>query len=156
MKALILVGGYGTRLRPLTLSVPKPLINFCNRSIVEYQIASFKKVGVKHLILAVAYQPEALMEALRDLEKKYALKISCSKEDDPLGTAGPVRLAEKLLRDEDAEKSSPQPSAGGRRFLDIKTDTDCFFVCNSDIICSFPLEEMWKFHKKTGAEATIL
>lgn len=44
MKALILVGGYGTRLRPLTLSVPKPLINFCNRSIVEYQVASFKRV----------------------------------------------------------------------------------------------------------------
>ncbi|CDJ39282.1 mannose-1-phosphate guanylyltransferase, putative, partial [Eimeria tenella] len=70
MKALILVGGYGTRLRPLTLSVPKPLIQFCNRSIIEYQIASFKRAGVKHLILAVAYQSQALMEALQELEAK--------------------------------------------------------------------------------------
>ncbi|KAL8447742.1 hypothetical protein Emag_004203 [Eimeria magna] len=180
MKALILVGGYGTRLRPLTLSVPKPLINFCNRSIVEYQVASFKRAGVDHLILAVAYQPDALIEALRGLESKYSLRISCSKEDEPLGTAGPIRLAKPLLLAEiepplpaaaaasAAASAAPQGSApaaaatpataaaAGGGAESISEEKDCFFVCNSDVICSFPLEAMWAFHKQKGAEATIL
>lgn len=184
MKALILVGGYGTRLRPLTLSVPKPLINFCNKSIVEYQVASFKRAGVEHLILAVAYQPEALMEALRALESKYCLTISCSKEDEPLGTAGPIRLAKDLLvgaTNEAAAKTAAEGAAAKTAALReaaklgpptkpgstlpiattslprfIAQERDCFFVCNSDIICSFPFEAMWSFHKCIGAEATIL
>ncbi|KAL8435580.1 hypothetical protein Efla_004823 [Eimeria flavescens] len=160
MKALILVGGYGTRLRPLTLSVPKPLINFCNRSIVEYQVASFKRAGVDHLILAVAHQPDALMEALEGLETKYGLKISCSKEDEPLGTGGPIRLAKSLLLEDDdpapAAAAAKEGGGGGGIARSIAEETECFFVCNSDVICSFPLEAMWAFHKQTAAEATIL
>lgn len=65
MKCLILVGGYGTRLRPLTLTLPKPLIPFCNKSIVEHQIAAAAKAGVDHVILAVGYQPNDMQDALR-------------------------------------------------------------------------------------------
>eukprot|EP00918_Siedleckia_nematoides_P086415 GHVU01190186.1.p1 GENE.GHVU01190186.1~~GHVU01190186.1.p1 ORF type:complete len:165 (+),score=20.21 GHVU01190186.1:345-839(+) len=86
MKALILVGGYGTRLRPLTLSVPKPLIEFCNKSITEHQIESLVSAGVNHIILAVAYLPDTMNEALTALEQKYQIKISCSIEETPLGT----------------------------------------------------------------------
>eukprot|EP00922_Rhytidocystis_sp_ex-Travisia-forbesii_P056830 GHVS01084064.1.p1 GENE.GHVS01084064.1~~GHVS01084064.1.p1 ORF type:complete len:376 (-),score=41.21 GHVS01084064.1:549-1676(-) len=138
MKALILVGGYGTRLRPLTLSVPKPLIDFCNKSIVEHQIAALVKSGVNHVILAVAYQPAAMLSALQRLEKKFGITITCSREEEPLGTAGPIALAREIL-------------------LDAKDDTcDSFFVCNSDVICDFPYTEMLKNHDITGAEATIL
>ena len=85
MKALILVGGYGTRLRPLTLSVPKPLVSFCNKSIIEHQIAAAVQAGVDHVILAVGYQPKEMMESLGELEQRYKIKITCSIEDEPLG-----------------------------------------------------------------------
>ncbi|EPR62968.1 GDP-D-mannose pyrophosphorylase [Toxoplasma gondii GAB2-2007-GAL-DOM2] len=191
MKALVLVGGYGTRLRPLTLSVPKPLINFCNKSIVEYQIHSLKKAGVDHVILAVAYQPSTLMDALSALEQKYSLAITCSREDEPLGTAGPIRLAKDLLLSPSpALASSPDGNGGGAAAVvrerpaprdrescqevsaesaaahgDAGNDQadarggdaeDCFFVCNSDVICPFPFKEMLAFHKAKGAEGTIL
>ncbi|XP_055388431.1 mannose-1-phosphate guanyltransferase beta-like [Condylostylus longicornis] len=138
MKALILVGGYGTRLRPLTLSVPKPLIHFCNKSIVEHQISALVKAGVDHVILAVAYQPQAMMEALGELERKFRIRISCSREEEPLGTAGPIRLAKDLLTDDQDDSDDP------------------FFVCNSDVICDFPLPEMLAFHRERRAEGTIL
>ncbi|PHJ23969.1 gdp-d-mannose pyrophosphorylase [Cystoisospora suis] len=201
MKALVLVGGYGTRLRPLTLSVPKPLINFCNKSIVEYQIQSLKQAGVDHLILAVAYQPSAMMEALSELEKKYDIKITCSREEEPLGTAGPIRLAKPLLLSpspllvkssssstssslhvdaaldsQEGSRETPPPSSpegeerekdtqegGGEEEKSNKEHEEkremkdrCFFVCNSDVICDFPLKEMLAFHKRKKAEATIL
>ncbi|CBZ53051.1 Nucleotidyl transferase family protein, related [Neospora caninum Liverpool] len=187
MKALVLVGGYGTRLRPLTLSVPKPLINFCNKSIVEYQIHRLLSLqaGVDHVILAVAYQPSTLMDALSALEQKYSLAITCSREDEPLGTAGPIRLARDLLLspppalprpDGDGEaatavrESPARESASGQAAAaepaaahagactseEVADTEDCFFVCNSDVICPFPFKEMLAFHKATGAEGTIL
>ncbi|KAF8822754.1 GDP-D-mannose pyrophosphorylase [Cardiosporidium cionae] len=137
MKALILVGGYGTRLRPLTLSVPKPLVHFCNTSIVEHQVAALSKVGVKHVILAVAYKPEELTEALNDMEKKFGVRITCSQEIEPLGTGGPICLAEKFLLEED-------------------DTSDSFFMLNSDVICDFPLFDMLQLHKSSNAEGTIL
>ncbi|KAF8819268.1 GDP-D-mannose pyrophosphorylase [Cardiosporidium cionae] len=137
MKALILVGGYGTRLRPLTLSVPKPLVHFCNTSIVEHQIAALSKVGVDHIVLALAHKPEDLVEALVEMEKKFGVRISCSKETEPLGTGGPIRLAEELLQEED-------------------DPADSFFMLNSDVICDFPLFDLLQQHKSTKAEGTIL
>ncbi|EZG65034.1 mannose-1-phosphate guanyltransferase beta [Gregarina niphandrodes] len=139
MKGLILVGGYGTRLRPLTLSVPKPLIHFCNKPIVEYQIRALVELGVKHVILAVAYQPDAMKDALRRLETKYNIRISCSIEDEPLLTAGPIRLAESMLMEREEGEQ----------------DADLFYVFNSDIIAEYPLKEMLKFHKQHGKEGTI-
>ena len=93
MKALILVGGFGTRLRPITLSVPKPLVDFGNKPIVCHQIEALAKAGVKEVILAINYQPEVMKEELAAYEKEYGIKITCSLEDEPLGTAGPIRLA---------------------------------------------------------------
>ena len=59
-KALILVGGYGTRLRPLTLSRPKPLVEFANKPMVMHQIEALVAAGVKHIVLAVSYRAEML------------------------------------------------------------------------------------------------
>lgn len=139
MKALILVGGYGTRLRPFTLSLPKPLVPFGNKAIVFHQIEALIKVGVKEIVLAVNVQPEALTRELSKFADEKKITIRYSKEDVPLGTAGPLALARELLRGTASEPS-----------------TAPFFMFNSDVICDFPLDSMLKFHQRHGGDGTIL
>jgi len=134
MKALILVGGYGTRLRPLTLTKPKPLVEFCNKPMVLHQIEALANVGVTHVILAVSYLSDMLQREMEVEAKRLNIKISISQETEPLGTAGPLALARDLLNN----------------------DTDPFFVLNSDVICEFPFDEMIKFHKNHQCEGTIV
>jgi mannose-1-phosphate guanylyltransferase len=68
MKALILIGGFGTRLRPLTLSVPKPLVDFANKPVLCHQIEALAKAGVTEIILAINYQPEVMAEEIKAFE----------------------------------------------------------------------------------------
>ena len=70
MKALILIGGFGTRLRPLTLSVPKPLVDFCNKPVLCYQIEALAKAGVTEIVLAINYQPEVMSAHIKEFEEK--------------------------------------------------------------------------------------
>ncbi|CDF40263.1 mannose-1-phosphate guanylyltransferase [Chondrus crispus] len=133
MKALILVGGYGTRLRPLTLSCPKPLVDFCNKPMILHQIEALVAVGVTEVVLAVNYQPEKMMAFLEKQEKELGIKITTSQEFEPLGTAGPIKLAEKYLN-----------------------DSEPFFVLNSDVSCDYPFEKMIEFQKETGAGGVLL
>ncbi|KAA8518946.1 hypothetical protein F0562_016280 [Nyssa sinensis] len=135
MKALILVGGFGTRLRPLTLSVPKPLVEFANKPMILHQIEALKAIGVTEVVLAINYQPEIMLNFLKEFEKKLDIKITCSHETEPLGTAGPLALARHILIDDSG---------------------DPFFVLNSDVICDYPLKEMIEFHKSHGGEASIM
>ncbi|KAJ3700668.1 hypothetical protein LUZ61_004373 [Rhynchospora tenuis] len=180
MKALILVGGFGTRLRPLTLSVPKPLVDFGNKPMILHQIEALKEVGVTEVVLAINYQPEVyiiegmehqlfslsllasntcisvdillifiliycwfacffvvqvMLNFLKDFENKLDIKITCSQETEPLGTAGPLALARDKL---------------------IDGSGDPFFVLNSDVISEYPFAELIKFHKSHGGEATIM
>jgi len=137
MKALILVGGFGTRLRPLTLSKPKPLVPFANKPMLLHQIEALAAVGVNHVILGVSYMSELLEEELAKEAVRLNIKLEFSKEDTPMDTAGPIGLArDKILSD------------GG--------DKTPFFVCNSDVICDYPFEQMLKFHKGHGKEGTIV
>lgn len=133
MKALILVGGFGTRLRPLTLSVPKPIVEFANKPSIIHQIEALVKVGVNEVVLAVNYQPDLMSACMSAWEKKLGIKISYSQETEPLGTAGPLALARDLLN-----------------------DGEPFFVLNADVICTFPFSELLAFHKKHGGEGTIM
>jgi len=135
MKALILVGGYGTRLRPLTLSRPKPLVEFANLPIVVHQLKALVAAGVNHVVMAVCYLAEEMENELGAFAKEMGIRLSFSVESEPLGTAGPLKLAEKILND-----GSNEP----------------FFVLNSDVICEFPFKEMFEFHKKHGKEGTIV
>lgn len=73
MKALILVGGFGTRLRPLTFSVPKSIVDFVNKPIVAHQIEALAKVGVKEVILAIGFQPNAMIEKIKQLEEEVGV-----------------------------------------------------------------------------------
>lgn len=86
LKALILVGGFGTRLRPLTLSKAKPLVEFMNKPILCHQIEALIEVGVEEIILAINYQPQRIQGFIEEMEKKYSIKITPSVEDEPLGT----------------------------------------------------------------------
>jgi len=140
MKALILVGGYGTRLRPLTLSSPKPLVEFCNKPIVLHQIEALAKVGVTHVILAVSYQADKLESELSLYAKQLGIKISATFESEPLGTAGPIALSKDVLSATDPDNS----------------DDKVFFVLNSDVICDYPFKELLQFHRAHSKEGTIV
>jgi len=134
MKALILVGGFGTRLRPLTLTVPKPIVEFCNKSMILHQIEALVKAGVTEVVLAVNDQPEKISTKLREYEETFGIKITYSMEDVPMGTAGPLALAKSILSE----------------------DGEPFFVLNSDITCEYPLSALLAFHKSHGKEGTIM
>ncbi|VDM56022.1 unnamed protein product [Angiostrongylus costaricensis] len=132
MKALILVGGYGTRLRPLTLTQPKPLVEFANKPMMLHQIEALAKVGVTSVVLAVSYRPEQLEQEMKVHAERLGIQVHFSLEEEPLGTAGPLALA--------------------RQYLD---GDEPFFVLNSDVICLFPFKEMIDFHLSHGGEGTI-
>ncbi|KAE9553794.1 hypothetical protein FO519_003015 [Halicephalobus sp. NKZ332] len=132
MKALILVGGYGTRLRPLTLTQPKPLVEFANKPMVMHQVEALAAVGVDTVILALSYRADQVENEIQKHADRLGIKIIFSVEDEPLDTAGPIALAKDHLN-----------------------DNEPFFVLNSDVICSFPFSEMMTFHKKHGREGTI-
>ncbi|ETV85070.1 hypothetical protein, variant 6 [Aphanomyces astaci] len=136
MKGLILVGGFGTRLRPLTLSYPTPLVDFCNKPLVRHQIEALASVGVDEVILAINYQPTAMLAALATMSQEIGIRITCSHETEPLGTAGPLALA--------------------RAHLEVHPD-DPFFVINSDVMADMTvLPEALAFHQSHGGEGTIL
>lgn len=133
-RALILVGGYGTRLRPLTLSRPKPLVEFSNKPILMHQIEALVEAGVKQVILAVSYRAEQMENELKEEACKLGVELIFSHETEPLGTAGPLALARDLLTN----------------------SNDPFFVLNSDIICEFPFRDLLAFHRSHGQEGTIV
>lgn len=137
LKALILVGGYGTRLRPLTLSRPKPVVPFCNKPLVIHQIEALAKAGVTTIVLAVSYKPDEMAQALAPYESELGVKIEYSQETEPMGTAGPLALARELLL-KDAEPDQP------------------FFVLNSDVTSEFPFLDLLAFHKEHKKEGTIM
>ena len=118
MKAVILAGGQGKRLRPITNSVPKPLINIGGKPIVVRQIEWLKNYGVEEFILSVGYLKEKFMDALGS-GRKLGVHISYVVEEEPLGTGGGLRNARLLLDKE-----------------------DCFYVLNGDIITDINLSRL--------------
>ncbi|KAI5180198.1 mannose-1-phosphate guanylyltransferase [Nematocida sp. AWRm80] len=134
MKGIILVGGLGTRLRPLTLTEPKPLVPFVNKPILQHQIEALVRVGVTEIILAVGHMQDHLREVLEGYDKELGIRVTYSIEESPMGTAGPLSLLRESLEKEE----------------------DPFFVLNSDVICAFPFKEMLRLHKEHQGEGTIL
>ena len=131
MKAVILVGGFGTRLRPLTCTRPKQLLPLGSTTLIEYIITRLTEQGIKEIVLAAGYIMEKLQETLED-GSHLGASIHYSHETTPLGTAGPLRQAEGHLR-------------GGGPFL----------VLNGDIISDMDYHQLLKQHRKKGAIATI-
>lgn len=123
----------GTRLRPLTLSVPKPIIDFVDKPMIVHQMEALARAGVDHIILALNYKAEKVFGVLKNYADTLNITLSRIDETIPLGTAGCLGLAKDILRDE-----------------------ECFFMLNSDVICNYPLDDLRKFHLDNKAEATIL
>ncbi len=130
LTALILTGGLGTRLRPLTLYSPKPLLPIGNLPFLSYPLALLRTHGVREAALCIADSPEPYQKFIRE-QKKLGSKVFCSQETKALGTAGALKNAEKFIH------SSP------------------FFILNGDVLTDINLSELFHFHKKRGALITI-
>jgi mannose-1-phosphate guanylyltransferase len=128
MQALILAGGEGTRLRPLTYTVPKPVLPLAGRPHMAYVIDWLVRHGVDDVIVSCGFLAEGMRSALEAMEP--GVKIRYAEEPDARGTAGAIRFAEDLL-------------------------TDRFLVLNGDILCDLDLTALIEQHKGTGAQATI-
>ena len=131
MKAVILAGGKGTRLMPLTKDIPKPMVQIAGKALLEWQVLLLKKYGITDIIFCTNYLHEVIEDYFGD-GKKWGVNIQHSVETEALGTAGAVKLAESLIGDDD------------------------FFVIFGDDMISHNLLQMYKYHKKHGAEATLL
>jgi mannose-1-phosphate guanylyltransferase len=131
MQALILAGGEGTRLQPLTLTMPKPAIQLVDRPFLRYMLDWLARYGLEEVIVASGFGADVLRGALGDGDGDGP-RISYVEETDPLGTGGPLRLA--------AERG-----ALGERFL----------VLNGDILTDIDLGELMRAHDESGAAATL-
>ena len=125
MKAIILAGGRGKRLRPITDYVPKPLIPIKNIPIIEWQIKYLKKFGISEVIICSGYKTEMIENYLKN--KKLGIKITFSIENKPLGTGGAIKKTAKKIK----EKS--------------------FLVINGDIITNIDLKKLLKKENSIAA-----
>jgi len=101
LKAVLLAGGYGKRLKPLTENLPKPLLEVMGKPIIVWQIEWLKKHGVYEFIVCAGYLREKIVEVLGS-GARYGVKIGYAVEDEPMGTGGALKNAEHLLK---ADKS---------------------------------------------------
>ncbi|GAX83087.1 hypothetical protein CEUSTIGMA_g10513.t1 [Chlamydomonas eustigma] len=138
MKAIILVDGLGTHLRPLTLSCPKTLVEFANKPLLAWQIEAVKTVGCTEVILATNHVSELMNSFLKEWEAKLGVKISYLKERVPLLDIYDGRL---IIR---------------HPFFSDEPGEHPFFVLKSDVICDYPLKEMLELHRTTNSGCTIL
>ncbi|MCA1618841.1 MAG: NDP-sugar synthase [Acidobacteria bacterium] len=130
MQALILAGGKGTRLRPLTVYTPKPVVPVCNRPFLLYQLDTLRRAGVTDVTLSLSYQPHKIEQQLGD-GSDYGVRLSYTVEPQPLGTAGGYKFAEDLIR---------EPTV----------------VFNGDIVTDFDLQSAIREHDARGAVATVV
>jgi len=101
LKAVILAGGYGKRLRPLTDTTPKPLLHVADRPIIEWQIRWLKHSGIEDFIVCAGYLKEKIVDEIGS-GHKLGVRVGYVIEDEPLGTGGALKNAEHLLSNEDA------------------------------------------------------
>lgn len=129
-KAIILSGGYGTRLRPLSCTIPKSLMPIVNKPVMERQILLLKSAGVKEIVLAVSVMDDIVKNYFKD-GSQLGVRIHYTEEKHPLGTAGAVKIAEPYLEKEN------------------------FFMINGDVILNCDLKGMLKFHTAKKGIGTI-
>ena len=129
MKAIIMAGGEGSRLRPLTCSYPKPMAPIMNTPIMEHIINLLKKNGIFEIGVTVMYKKEDIKSYFGN-GAEFGVDITYFDEDIPVGTAGSVKLAKDFL-------------------------TEDFLVISGDAVCDFDLKKLIKYHQSKNAEATI-
>lgn len=131
LSAFILCGGKGTRLRPYTYTMPKPMLRIGNRPLLEYVIRNLKRSGIEKHILTVGYLKEHIKNYFGD-GSKFGVEITYLEEDEPKNTAGSILDGKKLI-----ENGSP------------------FIVIMGDHLTDINMRDMIKFHKNSGAAVTM-
>jgi len=101
MRAVILAGGYGKRLKPYTENVPKPLLPVAGRSILEWQVRWLKHYGFEEILICAGYLKEKLVNEVGS-GVKYGVRVGYVVEDEPLGTGGALKNAEHILRNDES------------------------------------------------------
>ncbi len=130
-KAVILAGGKGTRLRPFSFTIPKPLMPIGEDPILLHLINQFKDSGVRHFLIALGYQSELIKAYFGD-GSRFGVKIEYFLESEPMGTAGPLSMMREQF----------QPG-------------EFFFVANGDIHTELNFQDMLDFARKQNTELTI-
>ena len=130
MRAVVMAGGEGTRLRPLTSNQPKPMVPVANKPCMEHIVELLKRHGIEDIVVTLAFLPKAIRDYFGD-GSELGVNINYSVEQVPLGTAGSVKNAEELL---------------GERFM----------VISGDALTDFDLTAVVAEHERRGAMVTIV
>lgn len=130
-KALILAGGLGTRLRPLTYTRPKPLLPIANRPHLEHVLDLLQRHGIDEVVLLTSYLADAFAPFSAEAERR-GMQVDVTHEPEPLGTGGALRNAAEFIGE------------------------DTFFAFNGDVVTDADLSTIEEFHRSTGAEATLM
>ena len=131
MRAVLMAGGSGTRLRPLTCDLPKPMVPVLNRPIAEHIVNLLRRHDIKEVIATLHYLPDVMRDYFQDGSDFGVQMTYAVEEDQPLGTAGCVKNISELL-------------------------DDTFLVISGDSITDFDLKEAVRFHKGKGSKATLV
>ncbi|NIQ11997.1 MAG: NDP-sugar synthase, partial [Gammaproteobacteria bacterium] len=129
MKAVIMAGGFGTRIHPLTISLPKPMIPLINRPIMQHIVTLLKQHGITDLVLLLYHQPEIIKKYFGD-GSEFGIRITYVTPLEDFGTAGAVKAAAKHLDER-------------------------FMIISGDLLTDFDLGKIIAFHEKKQAKATI-
>ncbi len=129
MKAVVMAGGFGTRIQPLTHSVPKPMLPILNRPMMQHIIEKVRDAGIKDIVILLYFKPEVIKDYFKD-GSEFGVNIEYVLPDNDYGTAGAVKCAEKFLNEE-------------------------FIVVSGDLVTDFDLSEIIAFHKKKESLLTI-
>ena len=130
MQSLVLAGGKGIRLRPVTLHTPKPIVPIANTPLLFYQLELLRRGGVRDVVLSLSYQPHKIEDRIGD-GSHVNIRVSYAVETSPLGTAGAFKNGAHLIN-------------------------ETAVVLNGDILTDVDLEDVIRFHKDAGAAATIV
>jgi len=131
MKAVIMAGGFGTRLRPLTMNIPKPMVPIVNIPIMHRIITLLKKNGITDIIALVYYQPDVIMNYFKD-GKDFGVNITYVKAEADFGTAGSVKNAENFIGEDE------------------------FLVISGDVLTDIDLSKAIEYHHDKKSKATIV
>ena len=130
MQAIIMAGGEGSRLRPLTCDIPKPMVRLCGRPILEYIMDWLLLHQVTQATLTLGYLPKVIQNHFPD-QRYHDMHLQFVLEESPLGTAGGVKQAAKGINED-------------------------FLVVSGDALCDYDLTDAYRFHLKSQADVTLI
>ncbi|MDH4944908.1 sugar phosphate nucleotidyltransferase [Sulfurimonas sp. C5] len=130
MKAVVMAGGFGTRIQPLTNSKPKPMLPIMNKPMMEHTMMMLKKIGITEFIVLLYFKPEIIKEYFKD-GSDFGIKITYVLPDEDYGTAGAVKLAQEYIGNEN------------------------FIVISGDLVTDFDFRNLFAFHKEKKSKLSI-